>query len=47
MATLCQVDPAARRRQEREWSEWYDWAVPAAEDLYENYLEELQEEGLI
>ena len=30
-----------------EWSEWYDWAVPAADDLYDNYLEELQEEGLI
>lgn len=30
-----------------EWSEWYDWAVPADDDLYDNYLEELQEEGLI
>lgn len=30
-----------------EWSEWYHWAVPAADDLYDIYLDELQEEGLI
>ncbi len=30
-----------------EWSEWYDWPAPAADDLNDNYLEELQEEGLV
>jgi hypothetical protein len=29
------------------WSEWYDWAVTAADDLYDEYLEELRKEGLI
>ena len=29
------------------WAEWYEWAVPAADDLYEVYMAELREEGLI
>ncbi len=31
----------------REWYEWYEWAVPLADDLYDEYLRELREEGLI
>jgi hypothetical protein len=30
-----------------QWNEWYAWAVPAADDLYDEYLDELREEGLI
>ncbi|MBL8776865.1 MAG: type II toxin-antitoxin system RelE/ParE family toxin [Acidimicrobiales bacterium] len=30
-----------------EWTAWYEWAVPAADDLYDVYLDELKEEGLI
>ncbi len=30
-----------------EWNDWYEWAVPAADDLYDEYLDELREEGLI
>lgn len=30
-----------------EWSNWYEWAVPLADDLYDEYLRELGEEGLI
>jgi hypothetical protein len=29
------------------WNDWYSWAVPAADDLYDEYLEELKREGLI
>jgi hypothetical protein len=29
------------------WSEWYDWSVAAADDPYDEYLEELRKEGLI
>lgn len=29
-----------------EWSAWYEWAVPAADDLYDDYLDELKREGL-
>lgn len=29
------------------WNDWYEWAVPAADDLYDEYLEELKREGLI
>ena len=28
------------------WNEWYGWAVPLADDLYDECLEELQAEGL-
>jgi hypothetical protein len=28
-----------------EWTEWYRWAIPEAEKLYQIYLEELREEG--
>jgi hypothetical protein len=27
--------------------EWYEWAIPAADDLYDEYLDELREERLI
>ncbi len=30
-----------------EWNEWYEWAVPLADDLYDAYLDELRREGLI
>ena len=30
-----------------EWNDWYGWAVPPADDLYDEYLRELDEEGLI
>jgi len=26
---------------------WYGWAVPLADDLYDTYLGELRDEGLI
>ena len=29
------------------WEDWYRWAVPAADDLYDIHLQELQEEGLL
>ncbi len=29
------------------WTEWYEWAIPTADDLYDEYLDELREEGLI
>ena len=29
------------------WNEWYEWAVPLADDLYDGYLQELEREGLI
>jgi hypothetical protein len=30
-----------------EWSSWYEWAIPAADTLYDDYLKELEREGLI
>ena len=30
-----------------QWAEWYEWAIPAADVLYDEYLDELREEGLI
>jgi hypothetical protein len=30
-----------------EWNAWYAWAVPLADDLYDTYLVELRDEGLI
>jgi len=30
-----------------EWATWYVWAVPLADDLYDTYLAELRDEGLI
>ena len=30
-----------------EWNKWYEWPVPLADDLYDEYLEELRTEGLI
>ncbi len=30
-----------------DWDTWYEWAVPAADDLYDRYLDELRDEGLI
>lgn len=29
------------------WNDWYRDAIPEAEDLYDTYIEELREEGLI
>lgn len=29
------------------WKYWYEWAVPAADDLNDEYLDELKGEGLI
>ena len=29
------------------WNEWYRWAVPMADELYDGYLAELREEGLL
>lgn len=29
------------------WNAWYEAAIPLADDLYDQYLKELQEEGLI
>lgn len=29
-----------------EWNDWYAW-VPLADDLYDEYLRELEEEGLM
>ena len=29
------------------WNDWYQWAVPAADDLYDEYLREIEKEGLI
>lgn len=29
------------------WNDWYEWAVPLADDLYDDYLREIGEEGLI
>lgn len=29
------------------WNDWYEWAVPLADDLYDEYLHELKREGLI
>lgn len=39
--------PAARRDKSGAWSAWYEWAVPVADDLYDEYLAELEAEGLI
>ena len=30
-----------------EWNAWYEWAVPVADDRYDEYLDELQREGLM
>lgn len=30
-----------------QWEEWYRYAVPQADDLFDEHLEELREEGLI
>ncbi len=30
-----------------EWNDWYQWAIPLADDLYDRYLDELKNEGLI
>ena len=27
--------------------QWYEWAIPAADDLYDEYLDERREQGLI
>ena len=30
-----------------QWNEWYEVAVPTADDLYDEYLDELRREGSI
>jgi hypothetical protein len=30
-----------------QWKEWYRWAIPQADDLYDLHLEELRSEGLL
>jgi hypothetical protein len=30
-----------------QWEQWYGWAIPAADDLYDTHLRELQDEGLL
>ena len=30
-----------------EWDEWYERAVPLADELYDAYVQELRDEGLI
>ncbi len=30
-----------------QWTEWYEWAIPAADSLYDLYLTELRNEGLL
>lgn len=30
-----------------EWNEWYEWAIPQADGLYDAYLRELEDEGLL
>ncbi|MCQ3808556.1 MAG: type II toxin-antitoxin system RelE/ParE family toxin [Acidimicrobiaceae bacterium] len=30
-----------------QWAEWYEWSILAADNLYDDYLDELREEGLI
>jgi hypothetical protein len=30
-----------------QWTEWYEWAIPAADLLYDLYLTELGNEGLL
>lgn len=29
------------------WNDWYRWAIPLADELFDEYLRELREEGLI
>lgn len=33
--------------KENEWNAWYDRIVPLADDLYQEHLDSLQEEGLL
>ena len=30
-----------------EWNAWCEWAIPVADDLYDAYLVELRDEGVI
>lgn len=30
-----------------EWNDWYETAIPVADDLYDDYLDQLRREGLI
>ncbi len=30
-----------------DWDSWYEWAIPVADDLYDTYVAELRDEGMI
>ena len=30
-----------------QWTEWYQWAIPEADDLYDTHLNELRTEGFL
>lgn len=30
-----------------DWNDWYEWAIPEAERVYDEYLAELRREGLL
>jgi hypothetical protein len=30
-----------------QWESWYRWAIPKADELYDEYLDELRAEGLM
>ena len=30
-----------------QWAEWYQWAIPQADDLYDTHLQELRDENLL
>jgi hypothetical protein len=30
-----------------DWVDWYEWNIPLADDLYDEYLDEIRKEGLI
>ncbi len=30
-----------------QWDDWYQWAIPQADDLYDTHLQELHDEGLL
>jgi len=47
LAHLQEAPGRRRKTDEIRASLWYEWAIPAAENLYDVYLDELRKEGLI